>query len=97
MKRVGTQNLEIPEEGNFDVYVEGVNGAQHVTLNADNHYEMYLEVENGWYTIYEVNPSGNVVYRLDGVDHNEDLYFYVEDFDHEVVIINSKQRINYII
>jgi len=97
MKRVGIQNLEIPEEGNFDVYVEGVNGAQHVMLNADNHYEMYLEVENGWYTIYEVNPSGNVVYRLDGVDHNEDLYFYVEDFDHEVVIINSKQRINYII
>lgn len=96
VKRMG-QELEVPTSGNFDIYVQGPNGARHVMLNEDNNFEQYVRATTGWYTIYEVNPSGNVIYRLDGVDHDEELYFYVEDFDHEVVIINLNNRINYII
>ncbi|NBL00011.1 MAG: hypothetical protein EOM50_18775 [Erysipelotrichia bacterium] len=101
VKRVNVCNnaneVAIPETGTFEIYVSGPNGIAYYTLSSENNYEAFVEVENGDYTIYEVNPVNAVTYRLDGVDHINMVQLNVQDSSHEVMIINHVNRVNYII
>ena len=99
VKRIGVNNsdeVRVPTEGTFEVYLEGPEGGNYFTLNRSNNYQVRYEAMQGWYTMYEVNPPGSVTYRLDGVDHDNELNFYVDGFDHEAMVINHlNNRVNF--
>lgn len=101
LKRVNvagsSDEVEVPSEGSFEVYLEGPEGSEYIMLNQNNNYQVRYRAAQGWYTMYEVNPLGEVTYRLDGVDHNNELMFYVDGFDHEAMVINHINRVNFIL
>lgn len=101
MKRVNVpcnnDEVAMPLEGSFEIYIEGPEGGNYFMLDANNNYEMDYPAMNGWYTIYEVNPCSMVTYRLDGVDYNNEVHFFVDDSNHEVMIINHVNKVNFVI
>lgn len=88
---------EIPYEGEFEIYMEGPDGGDYYMLDQSNGYELDFDLTPGWYTIYEINPTCSVTYRLDGEVCRNEVRFYCEDTQHELVIVNHINRVNYVI
>lgn len=91
------EDIMVPQCGEFEIFVSGPDGMDYYTLSQENDYQLDLEVVNGEYMIYEVNPTSIVTYCLDGVEYMNEVVFMVEDSDHELIIINHLNRVNYVI
>ena len=87
----------MPDSGSFEIYVGGPSGVRYYTLTKENNYMQYIDVSDGEYTIYEVDPVNMVTYRVDGVDHTDEAVLWVRNDFHDVIVINWMDRINYII
>ena len=68
---------------------------QTVVLDESSAYAMDLSLESGWYHIYELHASGDVMYQVDGVDHHEKVYMYIDKMPHKVHILNLNSTIYY--
>lgn len=95
--RCGNDELVMPDGGSFEIYVGGASGVRYYTLTKENNYMQYIDVSDGEYTIYEVDPVNMVTYRVDGVDHTDEAVLWVRNDFHDVIVINWMDRINYII
>lgn len=93
----GVDNLEMPYSGKFEIQVCGEDGMQRYTLCEDNCYEVSIPLAYGHYTVSEVNPCNRVTYIVDGGKETKEACVCVDEAHHEVVVVNYKQCVNYVI
>lgn len=88
-------NISDVKNGSYEIVIENEKETQTVVLDESNAYAMDLSLESGWYHIYELHASGDVKYQVDGVDHHEKVYMYIDKMPHKVLVLNSNSTIYY--
>lgn len=94
--RCTQEQLQMPNSGSFEISVSGMDGCKRYTLEERNCFEVTLPLQQGKYTIRELNPCNRVSYIVDG-EKKEEACFMSDGRMHEVIIVNHVSAVNYVI